>query len=297
MHKIWLTLITVFMLTSCGSFWSSTSSEHVVSKGDTLYNISKRYDIPLRDLIDFNNLKPPYTLKIGQTLQIPVSNFHIVAKGDTMYNISKRYDMTVENLAKINDIHPPYTLMIGQRLALYGNTVTTSAPPQTNTTPAKPTIAQTKKPTTSTPKQVVKAQPKKTLDKSKPVSSMRKTKFAWPVRGKVISKYGTIGKGRANDGINIEAPRGTPVTAADTGIVAYAGNELRGFGNLVLIRHNDGWITAYAHNDRILVAKGQEVKKGEKIATVGSTGGVSTAQLHFETRAGKRAVNPMHHLP
>ena len=119
----------------------------------------------------------------------------------------------------------------------------------------------------------------------------------WPVNGKVVSNFGLVGKGRKNDGINIKAAIGTNVKAADKGIVAYAGNELKGFGNLVLIKHSDGYITAYAHNDRLYVKKGQKVLRGEKIATVGRTGSVNTPQLHFEVRAGKKAVNPRSYLP
>ena len=118
----------------------------------------------------------------------------------------------------------------------------------------------------------------------------------WPVKGKIISNFGAIGKGRNNDGINIKAALGTTVKCADNGMVAYAGNELKGFGNLILVKHSDGWITAYAHNDKILVKKGQKVRKGEKIATVGSTGGVNSPQLHFEIRARKKAVNPRTYL-
>ena len=106
-----------------------------------------------------------------------------------------------------------------------------------------------------------------------------------------------MGKGRKNDGINISAPHGTSVKAADKGTVAYTGNALKGFGNLVLIKHPDGYITAYAHIDKILVQKGQSVQRGEKIATVGKTGSASTPQLHFEVRAGKKAVNPRNYLP
>ena len=113
----------------------------------------------------------------------------------------------------------------------------------------------------------------------------------------MISGFGTLGKGRKNDGINIKAPLGSDVKAADKGVVAYAGNELKGFGNLILIKHPDGWITAYAHNQKLLVKKGQTVVKGEKIATVGQTGGVDGPQLHFEVRAGKKAVNPRKYLP
>ena len=118
----------------------------------------------------------------------------------------------------------------------------------------------------------------------------------WPVQGKVISKFGSLGNGRNNDGINIQAAQGSTVRSADAGTVVYAGNELKGFGNLILVRHSGGWITAYAHNQKLLVKKGQKVKRGEKIATVGATGGVNKPQLHFEVRAGKKAVNPLQYL-
>jgi murein DD-endopeptidase MepM/ murein hydrolase activator NlpD len=120
--------------------------------------------------------------------------------------------------------------------------------------------------------------------------------FIWPVQGKIISAFGTKDQGHQNDGINISAPRGTPVRATENGVVAYAGNELRGFGNLVLIRHADGWITAYAHNDKLLVRRGQIVRKGQDIATVGSSGGVGEPQLHFQMRQGKNAVDPAKQL-
>jgi murein DD-endopeptidase MepM/ murein hydrolase activator NlpD len=116
--------------------------------------------------------------------------------------------------------------------------------------------------------------------------------FIWPVKGEVIAEFGTTGKGQHNDGINIAVPRGTPVLAADDGVVAYAGNELRGFGNLLLIKHADGWMSAYAHNEVLLVKRGDLVKRGQRIAKVGDSGGVSRPQLHFELRQGTRAVDP-----
>jgi murein DD-endopeptidase MepM/ murein hydrolase activator NlpD len=108
----------------------------------------------------------------------------------------------------------------------------------------------------------------------------------------VIAEFGTTGKGQHNDGVNIAAAKGTAVQAAESGVVAYAGNELRGFGNLLLVKHEDGWMTAYAHNDQLLVKRGDIVKRGQKIATVGESGGVSQPQLHFEVRQGTRAVDP-----
>ena len=149
----------------------------------------------------------------------------------------------------------------------------------------------TAKKSTATAKSINKKAPRKN------VSTYRKTKFIWPVQGTVVSNFGIVGKGRKNDGINIKAAMGTNVKAADKGVVAYAGNELKGFGNLILIKHSDGYITAYAHNQHLYVKKGQKVLRGEKIATVGSTGSVNFPQLHFEVRAGKKAVNPRSYLP
>lgn len=121
--------------------------------------------------------------------------------------------------------------------------------------------------------------------------------FRWPLQGPLLAGYGPADGGAHNDGINIGAASGTPIVAADNGIVAYAGNELRGYGNLLLIRHADGWVTAYAHTDRILVERGDRVQAGQTIATVGTSGAVSEPQLHFEIRRGSDSVDPLDHLP
>ncbi|MBO5443478.1 MAG: M23 family metallopeptidase [Alphaproteobacteria bacterium] len=280
------------------SMFNSHPDRITVRKGDTLYSISRRYNVPIRDIVEANSLTPPYTLIIGRTLRLPSAKCHIVAKGDTLYNISKRYDVDVTSLSRINHIEMPYTLRIGQRLILPGSVTSAgssyaSSTSQTTSQKSTSSFSFWKKsaPAASTTKKTASSSSSYTPPKK------RTSKFAWPVRGTIISKYGTIGKGRHNDGINIKAPLGTAVKAADAGKVAYAGNELKGFGNLILIKHNDGWVTAYAHNDRLFVKKGQQVKKGEKIAAVGSTGGVNTPQLHFEIRAGKKAVNPSAYLP
>ncbi|MEQ8965313.1 MAG: peptidoglycan DD-metalloendopeptidase family protein [Azospirillaceae bacterium] len=122
------------------------------------------------------------------------------------------------------------------------------------------------------------------------------TGFRRPVSGEILSGFGTKPDGSRNDGINIAAPRGTPIVAAQSGVVAYAGDELRGFGNLVILRHEGDWVSAYAHTDRILVARGDRVTMGQTIATVGATGDVTTPQLHFELRRGRDAVDPSDHL-
>jgi murein DD-endopeptidase MepM/ murein hydrolase activator NlpD len=121
-------------------------------------------------------------------------------------------------------------------------------------------------------------------------------KFLWPVNGKIVSPFGPKDGGLHNDGINIAAPLGTPIHASDNGVVVYAGNELRGFGNLLLVRHADGWVSAYAHCDALLVKRGDNVKRGQVIARVGQSGNVTSPQLHFELRKGAEAVDPLPQL-
>jgi murein DD-endopeptidase MepM/ murein hydrolase activator NlpD len=121
--------------------------------------------------------------------------------------------------------------------------------------------------------------------------------FQWPLVGTIVSGFGSKDGGLHNDGLNIAAAAGSPVLAADDGVVAYAGNELRGYGNLVLVRHEDGWVTAYGHNDQMLVSRGDRVRAGQEIATVGATGAVASPQLHFEIRRGAQAIDPLSQLP
>lgn len=285
---IYITVLSL-CLSACSSFnWWNRADNIRVHKGDTLYSISRSYNVPLKDLITVNRLKAPYTLHVGQGLRLPTRQYHIVRRGESLYGISRQYNVDITTLSKVNNLQTPYALFVGQKLALPASVsaMPTNNPPTTvAASPAKVTMTAPVKQKTSV-SSTKYAAPK-----------ARKNKFDWPVRGTIISGYGNLGSGRKNDGINIKASLGTNVKAADVGTVAYAGNELKGFGNLILLKHNDGWITAYAHNDRMFVKKGQKVARGEKIATVGSTGSVTTPQLHFEVRSGKKAVNPRLYLP
>jgi murein DD-endopeptidase MepM/ murein hydrolase activator NlpD len=121
-------------------------------------------------------------------------------------------------------------------------------------------------------------------------------KFRWPAKGRVIASFGPRGDNTHNDGINILVPQGTDVHAAEAGVVAYAGSELKGYGNLVLIRHNGNWVSAYAHNEQLLVKRGDKVTRGQAIAKAGKTGAVDQPQVHFELRQGSKPVDPMPHL-
>ena len=288
-------------------------SRYRVAKGDSLYGIARRFGLPVRAVIDANALEPPYRLNLGQELTIPQAEVHEVAKGDTIFNIARRYEVDRSELVRLNGIEAPYTIPLGQKLILpqpgsrveataiasapqvraagQGGQATPSA--QAAPTPAQSQVAAVPRPPLVKPKSppVAKAAVTTPGVLRKPPARTQST-FLWPVRGPVLSSFGRKKSGVHNDGINIVAPRGTPVRAAENGVVAYAGEELKGFGRLLLIKHADGWITAYAHNEKLLVTRGDVVKRGQTIARVGSSGSVDRPQLHFEVRRGTRAVNP-----
>ena len=238
-----------------------------VARGDTVYALSRRYGASPRAIIESNGLRAPFTLRPGQRLRIPAARIHIVRAGETSYGISRRYGVDLAVLTRSNGIRPPYTLAIGQELKIPGRAV---AAAETKPAPAAP------------------------MSSAPPPRSGRG--FAWPADGPVISRFGPKPGGLHNDGINIKVPRGASVRAADAGIVAYAGDELEGFGNLILLRHAGGWVTAYAHNDRILVRRGERVERGQVVARAGTTGNAIEPQLHFEIRKGVRAVDPLRYL-
>ena len=255
-----------------------------VKSGDSVHIIARRYNVSMRALIEMNRLKPPYKLLVGQVLRLPRGRVHTVVRGDTLYGISRNYGIDMNALARANRLAPPYLLLVGQRLNV---PVTSAAAMQTAAVAVEPPSPAPKVDTTA------KAPPTAPIPTPPPRSSGR---FLWPVKGTVLSKFGPKSGGFHNDGINISAPRGAPVLAAEAGVVAYAGNELRGYGNLLLIRHADGWTTAYAHNDVLLVGRGDTVRRGQTIAKIGSSGNVTAPQSHFELRRGTKVVDPLKHL-
>lgn len=265
-----------------------------IAKGDTLWAISKHYDLPMRDIIAANSLKPPYVLLSGRRLVLPKRNDHQVMHKETLYSISQRYGINPATLARINKLKPPYTIHVGQKLRLPSKHTTKKPQVQVVAAQKQTTVTLKKVPRKVKVSQKSRPAPHKKATLPKP--SAKSDRFSWPLQGRIISNFGSQKKGLRNDGINIAAPRGAPVHAAENGVVVYAGNELRGFGNLLLLKHAKGWVTAYAHTDKLIVERGDKVRKGQKIAHVGTTGGVTTPQLHFEIRKGKRAVNPQKYL-
>jgi murein DD-endopeptidase MepM/ murein hydrolase activator NlpD len=279
---------------------------YTVAADETLYAIARKSGVNLRDLIAANNLRPPYRLLKGQRLQIPTVRYHRVAAGETLYSISRQYRVSVYALARQNQVSPPYRIRPGQRLRLpasegrrdrvaglsgsgtgegASSNIVRDAIPRPGWKPKKGqktararVVAPATAPVTTKP------------------PARASSRFAWPVRGRVISRFGVKPNGLHNDGINIAVKRGTAVRAAENGVVVYAGNELRGFGNLLLLRHKGGWLTAYGHNQSLAVKVGDVVRQGQPIARSGSTGNISQPQLHFEIRKGRRAVNPTRYL-
>jgi murein DD-endopeptidase MepM/ murein hydrolase activator NlpD len=251
--------------------------------------VARRFAVPLRGVIDANALRPPYALRVGQVLRVPNPRRHLVQAGDTVYGVARRYGAEPSQIVRLNRIAAPYTLAPGQKLTLPAPSqkLALSAPGRSGggqvlAKAAAPTPARLAAPAKAV---AIPAPPPRASGK-----------FLWPVRGRTIAGYGRKKNGLHNDGINIAAPRGAPVRAADNGVVAYVGNELRGFGNLILVKHAGGWVTAYAHTERFLVRRGQTVARGQEIARIGSSGNVATPQLHFEIRKGTRSVDPRRFL-
>ncbi|MFN3701398.1 MAG: peptidoglycan DD-metalloendopeptidase family protein [Alphaproteobacteria bacterium] len=271
---------------------------HVVQPGDTLYTISNSYQLAMQDIVFINRLQAPFHVRAGQRLRLPPPQTYRVRSGDTLYNVSRLFNTDMSAVARQNNLRAPYRLSEGQVLRLPSRSIAQAQQVQQASQgmamrpPQKPersmsTAQQNIRPPASVqPPQRVAATPP-------PRSSSR---FLQPVSGRLLSGFGAKPDGLHNDGINIGAPRGTPVKAAENGVVVYVGNELRGTGNLILIRHDGGYITAYAHLDAFKVARGQTVQRGDVIGAVGSTGSVSTPQLHFEIRRGTQAIDPKSYI-
>ena len=268
--------------------WPSTGVV-VVEPGDTLNRISRRYGVPEQELVRLNGLTRPYYVAPGRKLRLPGPKVHTVQRGETVYGIAQRYRVAQTALVRLNGIAPPYRLAVGQRLKIPAPETPATKPVVTASLPSETSRAKMPPPQMRAP-----IEPQRTAIRPAPPRSARG--FRWPLKGKILLRFGDRGKGLHNDGINIAAKRGAAVRAAENGVVAYAGNELRGFGNLILLKHSGGWTSAYAHNSRLLVRAGQRVRRGQVIARVGSTGSVNRPQLHFELRRGDNAVDPAKYL-
>ncbi len=243
--------------------WSQKSEQkgqHVVQKGETLYAIAWRYDIDYRALAEANHLSPPYTLETGQVISLnvpPAKAKPIIVRQQQQYQPTP---VEPEEAGwKVKATPAAYVAPIEK---------------QQNTQPA--------------------IQPKSTPVQTAPVvaQASASNQWIWPAKGKIVQGYSPT---NGEKGVDIAGTMGEPIYAASSGKVAYAGNGLRGYGNLVIIKHNDEFLSAYAHNQKILVHEGQEIKAGQQIATMGNTES-KTVMLHFEIREAGKSVNPLNYV-
>jgi murein DD-endopeptidase MepM/ murein hydrolase activator NlpD len=240
---------------------------------------------------------PPTTLNAQATALGGPEKSHTVAAGDTLYSIARMYGVSPGEVARVNGIGADGTVKLGTTLRIPGaagvaphETQVASLDPQQTAPEVMSDAAPAIAPATVEPPAAV-VQP---VDDG--VSSAGADGFRWPVRGRIIAGFGRQSDGVRNDGINLAVPAGTPVHAAEAGTVIYAGDQLEGYGNLVLIQHKDDWVSAYAHAASLNVKRGDTVKRGQTIATVGNTGSVDQPQLHFELRKKQKPVDPLPHL-
>ncbi len=226
------------------------------------------------------------------------ANVHVVAPGETLSKIARQYGKSVAEIVKANNIQASAKLNVGDHITIPGARVSSTKPEPELHAVAAPVTAPAL--TTKTIASAAPAQSANTLTPAPetpvtdPVAKADATPgFRWPARGRVIAGFGPKPNGQQNDGIDVAVPENTPIKAAEDGVVAYAGNELKGYGNLVLVRHPNGYVTAYAHAKELLVKRGDPIKRGEVIAKSGQTGNVDVPELHFEVRKGTVPVDPM----
>ncbi len=298
---------------------------------DTLLSVSQTYQVDLNDMVRLNDLEQPGKLGNGARIKIPAPRLYTVQPRDSLPRIAQLFDVTPAEIIKINHLSPPYQLRAGQVLRLSQPQEETTHPVNAHATigtqvaevqtgqKSHTVITRVSLPPFSKDSGKIAANPARcnVVHESACVPSrvlryermdtqsthlspavitdmpdLNRPGFLTPVSGKIVSNFGPKRDGLHNDGVNISAARGTPVRAAQNGIVVYAGDEISGFGHLILIKHGGEYVTAYAHMDKMLAKKGDVIKRGQTIGTVGTSGHVAWPQLHFEIRKGKKAVNP-----
>lgn len=292
----------------------------LVGENETLVTIAQKTNTPAYKIIALNNLKKPFTLKPGQQLRltedaptltkVPVVEEEFTAENQSQEDIEHNAVITPPSKPKrklteaekelLTSLEQEKKAMLQEEKPkekqdshLLLNTDEKPSFSRATTPSGDDKVSQT--PPTSGPqieKAPVQEQEKMPEAKKMPLET---PKFTWPVKGKIISRFGPGQGALQNDGINIAAPEGTPIVAIEEGVVVYAGNEMQGFGNLILIKHPGGWMSSYGHAAKILIERGTKVQKGASIGLVGNTGSVNEPQLHFELRnmkKGGKVVNP-----
>lgn len=279
-------------------------SSYVVQRGDSLRGIAARTGAGSEAIARANNIAPPYTIFPGQKLSIPGGRYHKVHPGETGIAIARAYGVPWGDIVTANDLEPPYILRVDQRILIPSGGGAPSSSGGTRTaglqldidsivTGGEPAVGKGDKPVAGS------SASGRILPPSAAVAppSRFNGKFAWPVSGTIVSKYGPAGTGVFNDGLKIAVPLDTPIQAAADGVVAYVGSGIPGLGGIVILKHDATWSSVYGHASQLLVTRGQSVKRGQVIALSGDSGFADRPEVHFEIRKGRDPVDPLSELP
>ena len=283
-----------------------------VDAGYTLLRIAIDNDMTLREIATLNNIKPPYNVYVGQKIKIPENkntkqqkkktDYYIVKRGDNLYSIAKENNTTVRKLIDDNDLKRPYNIFPNQKLYVGEKSIAKKETIKKQEIKKNVVVKETnsEEKTVNETKTLAQEDTKKQEDAKKQEETKKQEKqtaiFAWPVKGEVIKNFGKQKDGKFYDAINIKADQGTAISSVADGEVAYAGNELKGYGNIIIIKHDNGWLSIYGYCDKINVKVKDKVSKGQTIATVGKTGNVNEPQLYFTMRKGRVAMDPLKYL-
>lgn len=267
-----------------------------VKSGDTLYAIAWMYGLDFQAVARFNGIEPPYAIYAGQILKLDLDNpkagRYVVKRGDSLSMVAQNHGTTMMVLVRLNDLKKPYTIHPGQLLLLgsqpesvaSGSSVAKRDPRQNNVQNSSGAVTQG----LAAPERKEYSQARSTQNYNNYLT------WQWPTRGRIVQGFSLSEQG--NKGLDIVGTRGQAVVAAASGRVVYAGSALRGYGNLIIIKHNEDYLSAYAHNDVLRVQEQQEVKAGQRIADMGSSDS-QDVRLHFEIRYRGQSINPVRFLP
>ena len=246
----------------------------LVNKDDTIYGIANKYKVVPKDIIDDNNLVEPYNLKENQILFLRNKNLYVIRFGDNLEKISLKFAVNKSDIIRINKLSKPYQLKVGNKILI----------PQTKDFSVVDLIIDQK---------IYKSEPK-ISNKNRIINakSLNSPNFIWPSKGQIIKNFGVFGKGQHYDGVDIKASNNSPIYSIYEGTVAFTGSEIKKFGNLILIKHKNGWLSAYSNVGKFNVKQGSSIKKGELIAYSSN----DLDYYHFQLRHNRNPVNPIEFL-
>lgn len=286
-----------------------TATTYIVQPGDTLRAVADRTGSGSEAIARANALTPPFVIKAGQRLTVPGGRYHLVRSGESGIAIARAYGVEWSRIVEANGLTEPFVLRAGQRIVIPGGAIASATGTPTSSaaeraaafrldvddilTGGEPALASNQAPAKPSPT------PRRVLPPTAVVAAPTRLSsgFAWPIDGRVVKRFGAGSSGERNDGIKIAAPIGTPVKATADGVVAYVGDGIAALGGLVIVKHGDGWTSVYGHASKLMVQRGQSVKRGQTLALSGQTGFADRPELHFELRRGRSPVDPLGQLP